>query len=428
MNYLKLLAGAMLLFTACGSDDGPGKNHGPINFEEGFKYLKNLNVSDARMIYRRQSASRAGSGEGYWKIDLSGNETRLVITDAAGQNHDIDINKVVKLNDRLLLIDPDVIQILNLLSPIGPDDEVTVPLFGYLSIVDVKTEKLYRWPNEMKHLLGSDYDWNLRTAADRAENAYFTLDRPQNPPQIYKLDASNFTVRPLLPDGISFTDFRVTDDGFVFFWNKHSGEYRVKCPGGQIVNLTGRGFCYGDKIYAVEDGKIHLWETSGDNALTKREICEALALGNGAHLFSNTVRHTAVFETMHTETPRPECIWAVEFDGTGFSAPFQLPQLFRDNAPALNPDFLMTSMAWYILRDKKLQKLSMQDYSHSLIEFPDYELQHIMANPTQPDLHFRGFRYSDGKNVVGTITGSNDEIVIDAVADSGRIIDLIPID
>lgn len=24
MNYLKLLAGAMLLFTACGSDDGPG--------------------------------------------------------------------------------------------------------------------------------------------------------------------------------------------------------------------------------------------------------------------------------------------------------------------------------------------------------------------------------------------------------------------
>lgn len=55
-NYLILLAGAMLLFTACGSDDGPGKNSGPIDFEEGFKYLKSLNVSDARMIYRRESA------------------------------------------------------------------------------------------------------------------------------------------------------------------------------------------------------------------------------------------------------------------------------------------------------------------------------------------------------------------------------------
>lgn len=427
-NYLKLLAGALLLFTACGSDDGPGKNHGPINFEEGFKYLKSLNVSDARMIYRRESASRAAEGEGYWKIDLSGNETKLVIEDAEGKNHDIDINKVVKLSDRLLLIDPDVIQIMNLISPIGPDDEVMVSLFGYLSIVDVKTEKLYRWPNEMKRLLGSDYDWNLRTASDAAENVYFTLDKPQNPPQIYKLDATNFTIQPLLPDGISFTDFRVTDDGFVFFWSKYSGEYRVKCPGGQIVPLTGQGFCFDDKIYAVEEGKIHLWETSGDNALTKREICDAPALGNSAYLFSNSVRHTAVFETMHTETPHPEGFWAVEFDGTGLSDPIELHQMFRDIDPVRNPDFLATNKAWYIYRDKQLYKLSMRDYFHLLIEFRDYEIQHITANPTHSDLYFRGFRYSDGKNVVGTITGSNDEIVIDAVADSGRIIDLIPID
>lgn len=428
MNYFKLLTAAVVLFTACGSDDDSGQKAGRPNFDEGFKYLNSLNVSNARMIYRRQSTSRAGEGEGYWKIDVSGNETKLVIGDAQGQNHDIDINKVVKLSDRLLLVDPDVIQIMNLLSPIGPDDEVMVPLFGYLSIVDMKTEKLYRWPNEMKRLLGSDYDWNLQTAEDNAGNVYFTLDKPQNPPQIYKLDAANFTIQPLLPDGISVTDFRVTDDGFVFFWNKYSGDYRVKCPGGQIVPLTGSGFCYEDKIYAVEEGKIYLWETSGDNALNKREVCDASALGNGTYLFSNSVRHTAVFETMHTETPHPEGFWAVEFDGTGFTEPFQLPQLFRDNAPALNPDFLTTSKAWYIYRDKQLYKLSMQDYFPLLIEYPDYEIQHITANPAQRDLHFTGFRYSDGKNVVGTITGSNDEIVIDAVADSGRIIDLIPID
>lgn len=428
MNYFKLLTAAVVLFAACGSDDGSGKDAGRPNFDEGFKYLKSLNVSDARMIYRRQSASRAGEGEGYWKIDVSGNETKLVIGDAQGQNHDIDINKVVKLSDRLLLVDPNVIQIMNLLSPIGPDDEVMVPLFGYLSIVDMKTEKLYRWPNEMKRLLGSDYDWNLQTAEDNAGNVYFTLDKPQNPPQIYKLDAANFTIQPLLPDGISVTDFRVTDDGFVFFWNKYTGEYRVKCPGGQIVPLTGKGFCYADKIYAVEEGKIYLWETSGDNALNKREVCDASALGNGAYLFSNSVRRTAVFETRHSETPHPECFWAVEFDGTGFTEPFQLPQLFRNNAPALNPDLLTTSIAWYIYRDKQLYKLSMRDYFPLQLEYPDYEIQHMTANPTQPDLHFTGFRYSDGKNVVGTITGSNDEIVIDAVADSGRIIDLIPID
>lgn len=428
MNYSKLLAAAMLLFTACGSDDGPGKDAGRPNFNEGFKYLKSLNVSDARMIYRRESASRSADGAGYWKIDFSGNETKLVITDSLGQNHDIYINKVVKLSDRLLLIDPDVIQILDLLSPIGPDEMVSVPLFGYLSIVDVKTEKLYRWPQELKRLLGTNYDWKFTTATDSRENLYFTLNQQWDRGQIYKLDVGDFTIRPLLPDGVPFTDFTVTDDGFLFFWHRNTGDYRVKCPGGNIVPLTGQGFCCEDKLYAVEDGKIYLWETSGDNALNKREVCDASALGNGACLLTNNVRQTAIFETRHSETPRPECIWAVEFDGTGFSAPFQLPQLFRDIALAGSPEFLTTSQAWYIYRDKQLYKLSMQDYFHLLIEFSDYEIQHITATPAQPDLHFRGFRYSDGKNVVGTITGSNDEIVIDAVADSGRIIDLIPID
>lgn len=131
---------------------------------------------------------------------------------------------------------------------------------------------------------------------------------------------------------------------------------------------------------------------------------------------------------MHPETPHPECFWAVEFDGTGLSDPVELHQTFRDIDPVRNPDFLASSKAWYIYRDKQLYKLSMRDYFHMLIEFRDYEFQQITATPTHPDLHFRGFRYSDGKNVVGTITGSNDEIVIDAVADSGRIIDLIPID
>ena len=47
------MLGAVALFTAC-SDDG-GSGNGNINYEEGYKYLTNLNVSDAKMIYQKSS-------------------------------------------------------------------------------------------------------------------------------------------------------------------------------------------------------------------------------------------------------------------------------------------------------------------------------------------------------------------------------------
>ena len=54
------MLGAVALFTAC-SDDG-GSGSGNINYEEGYKYLTNLNVSDAKMIYQKSSATRATQG------------------------------------------------------------------------------------------------------------------------------------------------------------------------------------------------------------------------------------------------------------------------------------------------------------------------------------------------------------------------------
>ena len=44
MKKFLLMLGAVALFTAC-SDDG-GSGSGNINYEEGYKYLTNLNVND----------------------------------------------------------------------------------------------------------------------------------------------------------------------------------------------------------------------------------------------------------------------------------------------------------------------------------------------------------------------------------------------
>ena len=87
MKKFLLMLGAVALFTAC-SDDG-GSGSGNINYEEGYKYLTNLNVSDAKMIYQKSSATRAIGDDSYYKLDLSGNEVKLSIKGEDGQDHNM---------------------------------------------------------------------------------------------------------------------------------------------------------------------------------------------------------------------------------------------------------------------------------------------------------------------------------------------------
>ena len=84
-----------------------------------------------------------------------------------------------------------------------------------------------------------------------------------------------------------------------------------------------------------------------------------------------------------------------------------------------------TSKAWYSYNNTTFSKIAMKDYQESQFQVSEYEIQNLSANSESPNITFTGFRYSDGANVVGTITES-DEIVIDNVANNGeKIINLI---
>ena len=173
MKKFLLMLGAVALFTAC-SDDG-GSGIGNINYEEGYKYLTNLNVSDAKMIYQKSSATRATGDDSYYKLDLSGNEVKLSIKGEDGQDHNIGIHKVLKLSDKVLLVNPIAQDIIDLFYKPGPDGEGISVGWGsteYLSIVDVQTEKIYRWPKEIDVYLG---DGSLKTILDNQGNIYICL-------------------------------------------------------------------------------------------------------------------------------------------------------------------------------------------------------------------------------------------------------------
>ena len=403
------MLGAVALFTAC-SDDG-GSGSGNINYEEGYKYLTNLNVSDAKMIYQKSSATRATGDDSYYKLDLSGNEVKLSIKGEDGQDHNIGIHKVLKLSDKVLLVNPiaqDIIDLFYKPEPDGLGISVGWGSTEYLSIVDVQTEKIYRWPKEIDVYLG---DGSLKTILDNQGNIYIASASNSNYPeyrQIYKLNVSDFTMQKMLPDEVRCNGFTVTDNGFVVYWSGQEQQQncRVKCPGGRIYPISDiYTFIFNGNLYSIRNNAIIQYKTVGNNDLEEKTICTISdEQFNGYWRFvPNHVRKTMVLNEYY------------EFDGE------KCTQLDKQ----INIGDIRTNKAWYNRSNTTFSKIAMKDYQESQFQILDYEIQSLSANSESSNITFTGFRYSDGVNVVGTIT-ETDEVVIDNVAENGnKIINLI---
>ena len=403
------MLGAVALFTAC-SDDG-GSGNGNINYEEGYKYLTNLNVSDAKMIYQKSSATRATGDDSYYKLDLSGNEVKLSIKGEDGQDHNIGIHKVLKLSDKVLLVNPiaqDIIDLFYKPEPDGLGISVGWGSTEYLSIVDVQTEKIYRWPKEIDVYLG---DGSLKTILDNQGNIYIASSSNSNYPeyrQIYKLNVSDFTMQKMLPDEVRCNGFTVTDNGFVVYWSGQEQQQncRVKCPGGRIYPISDTyTFIFNGNLYSIRNNAIIQYKTVGNNDLEEKTICTISdEQFNGYWRFlPNHVRKTMVLNEYY------------EFDGE------KCTKLDKQ----INIGDIRTNKAWYNRSNTTFSKIAMKDYQESQFQILDYEIQSLSANSESSNITFTGFRYSDGVNVVGTIT-ETDEVVIDNVAENGnKIINLI---
>lgn len=415
MKKFLLMLGAVALFTACGDDSGSGA---PINYEEGYKYLTNLNVSDAKMIYQKSSSTRATGDDSYYKLDLSGNEVKLSIKGEDGQDHNIGIHKVLKLSDKVLLVNPIAQDIVDLFYKPGADGayiSVSNSSTEYLSIVDVQTEKIYRWPKGIDVYWGEEVE--LQSVLDNQGNIYIATSNNQ----ICKLDVSKFTLQPMLADGQNFTNFDVTGDGFIIYWNNYSDNknYKVKCPGGRIYPITDIPFIINNELYSYQDRKIIKWEMVGNNELKETKICKIE--GGDEYpdidildIIYNYARNTVLLQTNYGRY--------YEFDGTTYQL-VELPNSFNWHEGA--EGHFQTDRAWYIQNNTRFYKMSMADYQESEFRINDYEIQTLFASPKSSNITFSGIRYMDGANVVGIITES-DEVVIDNVADNGnKIINLI---
>jgi hypothetical protein len=417
-NYCFVLS--LFLFGTMLSSCEKSGNYQEFDRNEIYKHLSSVNVRDAKMIYTKEGTNtrsgESGTFGGVWKIDQNGNESKLIITGSDGKTNVLNIYEINKLSDNVLLMYPDFFDTNRIrkewekahnddpsdfTTSVGPDGKPI--LHGadtyYAMLLNKETEKLYRFPENLSTPGKND---NIFT--DKQGNIYYKGYLKGE--QVLKLSPETMTIEGLLPDDIRFDNFSVTGDGFVVYWNGNEQQFncRVKCPGGKIYPITDTyTFIFSGDLYSVRDNTIIKYETIGNNDLEEKIICTIPYDNTYWKFIPNYVRNTVVINGN------------LEFDGE------QCVKLDK----YVNIGNICTSKAWYILNNTMFSKTAMKDYQESQFQVSEYEIQSLSASSESPNIAFTGFRYSDGVNVVGTIT-ETDEVIIDNVAENGnKIINLI---
>ena len=414
-NFLLLVI--MVLFSACGSDNNTK------NLEEGYKFLSSLNVSDAKVIYKKIPSSRAisetDSLNTFYKIDMSGNEVKLSIKGIDGIDHNIGIVEIYKLSDNYIIICPNYIEILKSLGY----DEVYDGFEGlhvgaYAMLVNLKTEKMYKWPSKF---VPFDREC-LRARTDKEGNVYFSPGGC-----LVKFNVKDYTLDELTDEGQNYSNFELTENGFIAYKDeRRPNTYKIKCPGGRIYPVNGFWFMTGKKFYTYRDDKIYNLATDGTNSIKEVEICE-LKFPSPSNTFklerslNNPLKGTTLLQGNFGK--------CYEFDGESCQEINNIPGDFFGYNPR-REEIVATSQAWYRNSSDNpndLEKMSMKDYTLTTISLSDYEVQHKLSNSQSPDVLFSGISYLNGDRVLGKITGDDEIIIESTTKKENDFIQLIPI-
>lgn len=168
--------------------------------------LNSLNIADAKSIFKKTGeGTKTGSdGGSYWKIDKSGNESKLVLSDANNTAQgDVEIKSLVKLSDEILMLRVQG-SYTSIVVDEGGESEMTAWKEG-IFFANTTTERLFELPGAygdemfetMSNLSNSNY---IDVEEDEGGMIYIRYDDRQ----IVKLDTRSFVLSYVLPDNQIF--------------------------------------------------------------------------------------------------------------------------------------------------------------------------------------------------------------------------------
>lgn len=411
--------------SACSKSDSDNSGSGnPAN-------LSTISIANAEIIYKRSSASRADSSddEGYWKIDHQGNESKIVMYDQDGNPTDMEIDNIERLTKNLLLIEP--------------------ALYSRM-IADLKTEKLYLFPNISLRQSSSVVPYS-----EGADGMLYFITHDY---ELYRLNPQNFTWESVLPEGQKCERCLVNKDGIIYYQYETS---KFKLPNGSIVPYGGT------EPFITADGNFYIYEYSEDwlyritpkavDNIEKTAVCQfdnpsnewfySLHMINGksgVDLFVTGIKEDGEDGGLERTANK-----LYEFDGTKVTAkktyPADIPVYDNGNLvdyqtllDYILSDYMLDSPSGNTIpesnisfTDDAMYSINLDDYSIQktsyIFPYNEYELYEMTADAANKRLIFTALRYEDGKVVIGEVSTEGRISIINEKESSNKIINLIPL-
>lgn len=406
--------------TSCSSDEPADKLT-----QQVASSLGSLNISDAKMIYKKEAddGTRATAETGFYKIDVNGNEVKLVIKNERGEESNIQISHIRNLNDRFMVFIPNMWQYADdIYHDHGPEHS-----FGdFYCFVDRKTDKISYVTTKQMEEMGEEPLWwgNL-------------IDSPiQNMPNgdiyilcsnLWKINIPNLTLSRLMPAGQTY------DESYKFGGANLNGDVlygtnKILRVNGGIQVTAGQSFVLNNQIYNITDNTISILEPGGDADLTPREIAKFPASGdfNNIELLTHNNVLNSILILCHNSYNNGI---AYEFNGNS------LKETGPDYNVAIQYYYALkgfgnvfkTSEAWYLRDGNSFTKIDFATWGVSTFTLNGIEIYDLTANEDAPEFCFTGLNYSDTSKVFGTVKSDNSVEITGKVPSTTKIVNMIPL-
>lgn len=421
--------------TSCSSDE-PTPDADKLT-QQVASSLGSLNISDAKMIYQKEAndGTRATAETGFYKIDVNGNQVKLVIKNETGEETDIEISDIRNINDRYLAFHPNVWQFAVDNGLDGGD------LGDYLCFVDRSNNKIsaididkiisdkFNFNDDEMELRNIIHDFIYNDAAvfNSPDGTFYIMCG-----RMAKIDIPNLKVSLVLPAGQS------VDDGYFYNYFKFGGVNlngdvlykpgKIFLTTGGIKVTTGQSFVLNNQIYNITDNTISILEPGGDADLTSREIAKIPASGdfNNIELLTCNKVRNSILILYHNSYNNGI---AYEFDGNSLKESGLDYNVVIQYYYALNGlgNVFKTSEAWYLRDGNSFTKIDFATFNVSTFTLNGIEIYDLTANEDAPEFCFTGLNYSDASKVFGTVKSDNSVVITGNVPSSTKIVNMIPL-
>lgn len=407
------LTAVAVLLSSCSKDDNDPTRSNPIK----------ISIGGAKYIYVNPNSTKASSGElaQFMAVNDKGESKPIRFLNADNDTIDMAIDQIKDLGNEYVILTGDF----------RYTDQTGRVQFRTM-LANKKTELVYAMNVDFA-IYGNKHP----TYVDQNNNLYQRTDIYDAMIYQYNVsDPNNIRLSEYIPDNQEVDDYIVNERGFCFYGSLRAAEFKIKCPGGRIYTsselLNGaddevsvfRG-CKNDTFFIIEHKylsnpvdnkhyKIICYELveNGLNELVTTQRSEIYCSTNyDTGVISNAIQKTQVMNTrMFNDYNPPSKVLEYNEETQKFNElNMQLPYIYKDYSGEMHftrNNTATTKNVTFIYDQSKneLVILKLADNAITRINLVGkYELYSMDGDVDSDEVTFSGLRFSDGRNIVGTI-------------------------